>query len=49
MIQVSCTLFAAGSIMAAPAKTFTLLLAGRTVMGLGGKRAFQIVSQVFQC
>ncbi|KAH8754373.1 major facilitator superfamily transporter [Diaporthe sp. PMI_573] len=36
MIQASCILFAAGSIMGALPKTFTLLLVGRTVMGIGG-------------
>ncbi|KAI3400703.1 hypothetical protein diail_1912 [Diaporthe ilicicola] len=37
MIQVSCILFGAGSIMGALPKTFTLLLAGSTVMGIGRK------------
>lgn len=37
MIQISCVFFGAGCIISGQAQNFTVLLAGRTIMGIGGQ------------
>lgn len=37
MIQISCVFFCAGCIISGQAQNFTVLLAGRTIMGIGGQ------------
>lgn len=37
MIQISCVFFGTGCIISGQAQNFTVLLAGRTIMGIGGQ------------
>lgn len=37
MIQISCVFFGTGCVISGQAQNFTVLLAGRTIMGIGGQ------------